>query len=123
MGPYLWCANLVLKGQEANSQRPAPERPVVQEGAGLRVCGAERLHPLRLAAIGAVLTSVSEPAVLSSEARYATLTHPEVRRKMRRVKRNKYLNTVCTVCHNIQYHRSKKQNLNQLNLGTTQIIV
>lgn len=54
VGPYLWCANLVLKGQEANSQRPVLERPVVQEGGGLRVCDAECSHPLGLAAIGAV---------------------------------------------------------------------
>lgn len=54
MSPYLWCVNLVLKGQGANSQRPALERPVVQEGGGLRVCGAERSHPRALVASGAV---------------------------------------------------------------------
>lgn len=54
MSPYLRCVNLVLKGQGANSQRPALERPVVREGGGLRVCGAERSHPRALVASGAV---------------------------------------------------------------------
>ncbi len=81
MWPYLWRVSLVLKGQGADSQRPAPGRPVVREGGGLRVCGAERSHPPALVASGAVWTSVSEPAILSSVAHYVTLTHPEVRKK------------------------------------------
>ena len=64
----------------ADSPRPAPGRPAVQEGEGLRACGAERSHPPALVASGAVWTSVSEPAILSSAAHYVTLTHPEVRR-------------------------------------------
>lgn len=54
---------------------------MVQEGEGLRVCGAERSHPRALVASGAVLTSVSEPAILSSVARCATLRHPEEKEK------------------------------------------
>lgn len=72
---------MVLKGRGADSQTPAPERPAVQEGGGLRVCGAERSRPRALVASGAVWTSVSEPAALSSAARCVTLRHPEVRRK------------------------------------------
>lgn len=68
-------------GQGADSQRPAPGRPVVQEEGGLRVCGAERSHPPALVASGAVWTNVSEPVILSSVAHYVTLTHPEVRKK------------------------------------------
>lgn len=64
-------------GQGANLQRPALKRQVVQKGEGLRVCGAERSHPRALVASGAVLTSVSGPAILFSVARCATLTHPE----------------------------------------------
>lgn len=79
--PYLWYVNLVLKGQGADSQTPAPERPVVQEGEGRRVYGAERSHPRAPVASGAVWTSVSERAFLSSVVHYVTLTHPEVRRK------------------------------------------
>lgn len=35
------CVSLVLKGPEANWQRPAPERPVVQVEEGQRVCVVE----------------------------------------------------------------------------------
>lgn len=62
-------------------QRPAPKRPVVQEGGGPKVCGAGRSRPRAPVASGAVWTSVSEPAILSSVAHYVTLTHPDVRKK------------------------------------------
>lgn len=81
MGSYLRFANLVLMGQGANLRRPVPKKLAVQEGEGLRVCGAECSHPRALVASGAVLTSVSEPAILSSVAHCATLTHPEEREK------------------------------------------
>lgn len=46
--------NLVLKEQGANLQRPALEKPAVQEGGGPRVYGAEGSHPRALVASGAV---------------------------------------------------------------------
>lgn len=82
----LWCVNLALKELGADLLRPAPERRGVLEEGGLRVYGAGRSHPPALAASGAVWSSVSEPVALSSVAHCAVLTHPEMRKRMRRNK-------------------------------------
>lgn len=75
----MWCVSFALKGQGADLQRLAPERPAVQEGEGLRVYDAGRSHPPALVASGVASSSASEPAFLFSVVHYATLTHPEVR--------------------------------------------
>lgn len=88
---YLGLANLVSMGRGANLRRPVLKRLAVQEGEGLRVCGAERSRPRALVASGAVLTSVSAPAILSSVARCATLRHPEEKGKKMYVKKTRHI--------------------------------
>lgn len=75
-------------------QRPAPERPAVLEGAGLWVYDAGRSHPPALAASGAAWPNASVPAVLSFVAHYATLTHPEVRKKIYFIEKKKKMSLI-----------------------------
>ena len=79
---HLWWVSLALMGQGADLQMPAPERLAVQGLAGLRVCDADHSHPRALVASDAASPNASEPAILSAEAHYATLTHPEVRKNV-----------------------------------------
>lgn len=83
------CVSLVLKGQGADWLRPAPGRPAVQEEEDLRVCDAERSHPPALVASGVIWINVSEQAILSSVAHYATLTRPGERKHDAHEKRDK----------------------------------
>lgn len=57
-------------------RRPVPERSAGQEAGGQKVCGAEDSLPPAPVASGAILTSVFEPAFLSSAAHNAALRHP-----------------------------------------------
>lgn len=75
------CVSWVLKEQGADWLRPVPERPEVREEEDRWAYDADHSNLPVLVASGAAWSNVSEPAFLSSEARCATLTHPEVRRR------------------------------------------
>lgn len=67
---------MALKARGAGWPRPVPGRSAVQEAAGPKVSGAEGSPLQAPVASGAIWTNVSEPAFLSSVARYATLRRP-----------------------------------------------
>lgn len=94
---------MVSKGLGANLQTLAREKPVVQEEEGQRVYGVGHSHPPALVASGAVSLSVFVPAILSSGAHCATLTHPKQGGK--KVSRGTLVNNGNNVCCHSIFHK------------------